>query len=93
MILIMGTKLDLAEMNETKRQVRLEEAKAMASLKHIMGAMETSSKDDTNITETFFDLATKLKEKHERLADTAEAEKSVKLSSFAVEEKGRTCAC
>ncbi len=92
-MLLMGTKLDLAEMNGTKRQVTLEEAKSMANFKHIAGAVETSSKDDTNIKETFVDLALKLKEKHERLAQKAESEKSVKLNSVPLEEKHDGCAC
>ena len=94
MMLLMGTKLDAANMNETTRQVKLEEAKSLASLKHIVGVVETSAKEDTNITETFFNLASRLKEKHERLAAHVEdAEKSVKLSTVTVEEKGQKCAC
>ena len=93
MIVLMGTKLDIAEAIESKRQVTLEEATSLASVKHLAGATETSSKTDKNITETFLDLATKLKEKHERLANTVECEKSVKLSSVAVKEDRQRCPC
>jgi len=93
MMVLMGTKLDIVEAIEAKRQVTLEEARSMAAVKHLAGAIETSAKADKNISETFFDLATKLKEKHERLAIVAEAEKSVKLSSVAVKDDTRRCPC
>ena len=93
-MLLMGTKVDIANNNATRRQVTLEEAKSLASSKHMIGVIETSAKEDTNISRTFFELAIKLKEKHERLTSIGESEKSIKLSNQTVSvEEEKKCTC
>ena len=84
--------MDIANSNPTRRQVKSEEAKSLADLKHMIGAIETSAKEDTNITRTFLDLALKLREKNERLSSIGESEKSIKLSTVNVKEEKR-CPC
>lgn len=88
----MGTKVDIANSNKSRRQVTLEEAKSLASNKHMVGVVETSAKEDTNIGMIFLELAGKLKEKHERLTSMGESEKSIKLTTVQVQEE-KKCAC
>lgn len=88
----MGTKVDLANTNVSRRQVTLEEAKSFASNKHMLGVVETSAKEDRNITRIFHELARKLKDKHERLTGMGESEKSIKLTTVHVKEE-KKCAC
>lgn len=92
-MLLMGTKVDIADTAASKRQVTLEEAKSFASNKHMIGAIETSAKQDTNITRTFLELAKKLREKHERLTSISESDKSIRLTTVSVAETEKRCAC
>ena len=93
-MLLMGTKVDIADSNPTRRQVTLEEAKSLASMKHMIGVVETSAKEDTNISRTFIEMAAKLREKHERLASIGESEKSIKLTNHTVNiEEEKKCSC
>ena len=91
-MLLMGTKLDIVKSNETWRQVRVEEARSLASLKHMMGVIETSSKEDTNISRTFVDLVSMLIDKHERFCSIADGEKSITLSTVNIKED-KKCPC
>lgn len=84
--------MDIANSNETRRQVKKEEAKSLASMRHMIGVVETSAKEDTNITRTFQELAAKLREKHERLDSIVESEKSIRLATVPVEEE-KKCSC
>lgn len=93
-MLLMGTKVDIANSNTTRRQVTLEEARSLAHLKHMIGVVETSAKEDTNISRAFLELAAKLQEKHERLNTIAESEKSIRLSNSTVKvEDEKKCFC
>ena len=91
-MLLMGTKVDIANTKAASRQVTLSEAKNFASSRHMVGVVETSAKEDTNITRTFHDLATKLKDKHERLTNMGDSEKSIRLSTVDV-QKEKKCPC
>lgn len=91
-MLLMGTKVDIAQSNPARRQVTLEQAKSFASMKHMIGVVESSAKEDMNITRTFHELAVKLRGKHERLTSVTESEKSIKLTTVAVEEE-KKCSC
>ena len=91
-MLLMGTKVDIVQRSPSSRQVTLEEARSFASSRHIVGVVETSAKEDTNITQAFIELAEKLREKHERLSTIGESEKSIKLTTVNVSEK-KKCAC
>ena len=88
----MGTKVDIADSNAARRQVTLQEATSFASSKHMLGVVETSAKEDRNITRIFHKLAGKLKEKHERLTSMDESEKSIRLTTVQVQEE-KKCAC
>lgn len=91
-MLLMGTKVDMVLANPSRRHVTLEQARSLASLRHMIGVIETSAKDDTNISRTFQELGLKLKEKHERITDIVDSEKSIKLSTISVEEE-KKCFC
>lgn len=91
-MLLMGTKVDIANTNASRRQVTLEEAMSFASSKHMLGVVETSAKEDKNITTIFQKLAVKLKDKHERLTSMGDSEKSIKLTTVHVKEE-KKCAC
>ena len=91
---LMGTKVDVAEKYPSKRQVRLEDAKSLAHLKHMIGVTETSAKEDKNITRTFVELGTRLRDKHERMESIQETERSIRLSTVSVNEvEERKCIC
>ena len=94
-MLLMGTKVDIANSNLTRRQVTIEEAKSLASMKHMIGVVETSAKEDTNISRAFHELAAKLREKHERLTSMDGSEKSIRLTdqTINVVEEEKRCAC
>ncbi len=91
-MLLMGTKVDVANTNAARRQVTLEEARSFASSRHMVGVVETSAKEDTNIARSFHKLAEKLREKHEKLTSMGESEVSVRLTTVNVEEN-KKCAC
>ena len=91
-MLLMGTKVDIANTNPTRRQVTLKEAESLVAAKHMVGVVETSAKEDTNISSTFLELATRLKEKYDRVGSIVETEESIKLNTFNVTEK-KSCFC
>lgn len=91
-MLLMGTKVDLVEASPARRQVTLEQARSLASHRHMIGVVETSAKEDTNISRTFHELSVKLKDRYERVASIAESDKSIRLSTTTVEEVKR-CPC
>lgn len=93
-MVLMGTKLDLVKETPTARQVATTEAKGMASIKHMIDAVETSSKEDTNIGKTFKKLAKALRVKYEGLASMDDHEESVHLATTAITEKqSDQCKC
>ena len=69
-LVLMGTKLDIVADNSTLRQVPLSEAKGFSNAKHMVDAIETSSKEDKNIKQVFLKLAKELRKKHEGIAST-----------------------
>jgi hypothetical protein len=91
-MLLMGTKVDLADTNASRRQVTLEDATSFATSKHMIGVVETSAKEDKNISRIFHKLASKLKEKHERLTSVEDSEKSIKLTTVHLQEE-KKCSC
>lgn len=92
-MVLMGTKLDLVKETPSARQVATNEARGMASTKHMIDAIETSSKEDTNIGKTFKKLAKALKQKYEGLKAMDDQEESVNLETQAVNEKQTECKC
>ena len=92
-MLLMGTKLDLVKDTPTARQVSSVEAKGVADVKHMIDAIETSSKEDTNIGKTFKKLAKALRQKYEGLAAMDDHEESVHLATQAVNEQQSGCKC
>lgn len=93
-MLLMGTKLDLVKETPSARQVSTTEAKGMASIKHMIDTIETSAKEDTNISKTFKKLAQALRQKYEGLAAMDDHEESVHLTTTALNEKqSRQCNC
>ncbi|XP_042242194.1 ras-related protein Rab-43-like isoform X2 [Homarus americanus] len=65
-IVLIGNKCDM----ETLREVEFEEAEAMCeTVPEIMTVMEVSAKDNTNVDDTFFHLASELKNRHDSLRD------------------------
>ena len=92
-MVLMGTKLDLVKDTPSARQVAANEAKGMASSKHMIDAIETSSKEDTNIGKTFKKLAKALKQKYEGLKAMDDHEESVHLATQSLNEKQTGCKC
>ena len=93
-MLLMGTKLDLVKDTPSARQVSAHDAKGVASTKHMIDAIETSSKDDTNIGKTFKKLAKALREKYEGLASMEDKEDSVNLPTTSLrEQQSNECRC
>lgn len=92
-MVLMGTKLDLVKDTPTARQVAANEAKGVATSKHMIDAIETSSKEDTNIGKTFKKLAKALKQKYEGLKAMDDHEESVHLATQSVNEKQTSCKC
>lgn len=93
MMVLMGTKLDLVKETPADRQVATNEAKGMATSKHMIDAIETSSKEDTNIAKTFKKLAKALKQKYEGLKAMDDHEESVHLATQSVNEQQTGCKC
>ena len=93
-MLLMGTKLDLVKDTPTARQVEEHDASGMAAAKHMIDAIETSSKADTNIGRTFVKLAKALKQKYEGLTSIKDEEESVHVQSDLLSEKSEDgCKC
>ena len=93
-MVLMGTKLDLVKDKPSARQVAEHEARGMATAKHMIDVVETSSKADTNIGQTFLKLAKALKQKYEGLASVENKEESVHLQTDELKEKtSDTCKC
>lgn len=97
LMLLIGTKLDVANINPQLRQVTLSEAKNLASAKHMLDVIETSSKEDTNIERTFVKLAKAMRKKREgsSLTSYADPEDSINLlSTQTVNEQNHWhCSC
>ena len=91
----MGTKHDLVKDKPTARQVSTHEAKGMATSKHMIDIIETSSKEDTNIGKTFKKLAKALRQKYEGLASIEDQEESVHLAttSSVNDQTSNQCKC
>ena len=93
-MLLMGTKLDLVKDTPSARQVSTHEAKGVASSKHMIDAIETSSKEDTNIGKTFKKLAIALRKKYEGLAAMEDREESVNVATTSLrEQQTDQCKC
>ena len=93
-MLLMGTKLDLVKESPSSRQVSTSEAKSLASAKHMVDTIETSSKEDTNISKTFKKLAQELRQKYEGMPAMDDQEQSVQLATTALDEtQSNQCKC
>ena len=92
----MGTKLDLVLATPSLCQVPINEARSLATHKHMLDPIETSAKVNTNIDQTFKRLAKSLKTKHEGLSDITEPEQSIHLTTTDIRDTGkksRGCSC
>ena len=79
--LLIGTKLDLVNSRPGTRQVTTEEAKSFASSKHLIDALETSAKEDTNVERTFLRIARALVKRHEGVSSYMDPEESISLTT------------
>ena len=94
--MLIGTKKDAVTSQPKLREVPYNQAKSYATTKHMLDAIETSAKDNTNIEMTFMKMARALWRKNEGLTSMAETEMSFKLSTKIVEEsnyKNHFCSC
>ena len=91
----MGTKRDIATSQSRSRQVTHSQAKTMATAKHMLDALETSAKDNTNIEATFLRMAQALLYRDEKNDSLDNTELSVKLEALPPDEESRErlCAC
>ena len=80
-MLLIGTKLDLVDSRPGTRQVTTEEAKSFASSKHLIDALETSAKENTNVERTFLRIARALVKKHEGVSSYMDPEDSISLTT------------
>ena len=80
-MLLIGTKLDLVDSRPGTRQVTAEEAKSFASSKHLIDALETSAKENTNVERTFLRIARALVKKHEGVSSYMDPEDSINLTT------------
>ena len=93
-MILIGTKKDMATTNPDSRQVSRSDAKMLATSKHMLDVIETSSKENTNIDSTFLKMARALWRKYEGITSLAEHDASVRLSTHSVEEKrSNLCSC
>ncbi|XP_045110325.1 ras-related protein Rab-43-like [Portunus trituberculatus] len=75
-IILIGNKCDM----ETLREVEFEEAEALCqTVPGILTVMEVSAKDNTNVDDTFVQLATELKNRHDPQRDLLLTPDLVKL--------------
>ena len=85
-ILLIGTKKDTVSNQPRLREVPYNQARRYAATKHMLDAIETSAKDNTNIETTFMKMARALCRKNERFNSVTDTEMSFKLSTQMVEE-------
>ena len=91
-MLMIGTKKDTVTSQPRLREVSFNQARKYAATKHMLDAIETSAKDDTNIEGTFMRMARALWRKNEGLNSVTDTEMSFRLSTQLVEEgKGHVC--
>ena len=91
-MLLIGTKKDTVASQPRLREVPFNQAKRYAAAKHMLDAIETSAKDNTNIESTFMRMARALWRKNEGLNSVTDTEMSFRLSTQMVEEgKGHVC--
>ena len=94
LMMLIGTKKDSVTSHPKLRQVPQNQAKSFAATKHMLDAVETSAKDNTNIEMTFMKMARALWRKNEGLNSIADTEMSFKLSTQMIDEgKGHLCSC
>ena len=91
-MLLIGTKKDTVTSQPRLREVPFNHAKRYAATKHMLDAVETSAKDNTNIEGTFMRMARALWRKNEGLSSVADTEISFRLSTQTM-EKGKGHAC
>ena len=92
-MLLMGTKKDTVTSQPKLREVPYNQAKKYAATKHMLDAVETSAKDNTNIEITFMKMARALWLKNEGLNSLTDAELSFKISTHQVAEEGKGHLC
>ena len=92
LMLLIGTKLDLVNSQPGTRQVTTEEAKSFASSKHLIDALETSAKEDTNVERTFLRIARALVKRHEGISSYTDPEDSINLTTKSL-ANGSQCWC
>ena len=91
-MLLIGTKKDYVISQSCLREVPYNQAKKYAATKHMLDAIETSAKDNTNIETTFMKMARALWRKHEGLNSITDTEMSFRLTSQMLDEgKGHAC--
>ena len=93
LMLLIGTKLDLVSSKPAMRQVTVNEAKSFASSKHMIDAMETSAKDNTNVERVFVKVARTLMKKHEGFASYMDPEDSIELTTKSLENNNNQWQC
>ena len=81
MMLLIGTKKDRVTSQPKLREVPYNQAKRYAATKHMLDAIETSAKDNTNIESTFMKMARALWRQNEGLDSVTDTEMSFKLST------------
>ncbi|PVD24749.1 hypothetical protein C0Q70_15234 [Pomacea canaliculata] len=86
--LLVGNKADLEQL----REVRKEEAAAMARQHNMLDALEASAKDNTNIDEAFYKIAKELKRRYggDSAMDSSKGD-ALKLSSRSIGGSGWSC--
>ena len=93
-MMLVGTKKDIATADPNTRQVSRSEAKTLATTKHMLDCIETSAKENTNIEVTFLKMAKALWRKYEGMNSLAEHEASIRLTTHSLEEqKSHWCSC
>ena len=96
LMVLMGTKLDVVMTTPSLCQVPIDEARSLATHKHMLDPIETSAKNNTNIDQTFIHLAKSLRKKHEGLSDISEQEQSIHLTTTDIKGTGKesqNCPC
>lgn len=89
-IFLIGNKCDVEEL----REVEFEEAEALCQyIPEIRLCMETSAKDNKNITEAFMNLATELKRRQDNLSADDDAERGITLGQGEALENCAASSC
>ena len=91
-MLLIGTKKDTVTSQPRLREVPFNQVKRYAATKHMLDAIETSAKDNTNIESTFMRMARALWRKNEGLSSVGDTEMSFRLNTQMVEE-GKSHMC